>query len=117
MKKRSRMANLYANENFPLPVVVQLRALDHDVLTSLQAGTANQGIPDQQVLAFATGCGRAVLTHNRLDFKRLHRRQPQHAGIVICTKDTNFPALAQRIHAAVKLQEPLPGKLVSVTRG
>jgi hypothetical protein len=111
------MANLYANENFPLPVIVQLRALGHDALTSLEARTANQGIPDEQVLAFATECGRAVLTHNRLDFKRLHRRQPHHAGIVICTRDANFPALAQRIHAAVEQQEPLPGKLVSVTRG
>ncbi|MCA9995003.1 MAG: DUF5615 family PIN-like protein [Anaerolineales bacterium] len=27
------MARLYANENFPFPVVVQLRQLGHDALT------------------------------------------------------------------------------------
>ena len=38
------MAQLYANENFPLPVVEGLRRLGHDVLTSLEAGKAGQSI-------------------------------------------------------------------------
>ena len=33
------MARLYANENFPLPVVEELRHLGHDVLTMQEAGT------------------------------------------------------------------------------
>ena len=74
LKKPLLMANLYANENFPLAAVEGLRVLGHDVLTSLEAGTANQAIPDDRVLAFASDLGRAVLTHNRLDFKRLHRK-------------------------------------------
>lgn len=32
------MARLYANENFPLPVVEVLRRLGHDVLTAGEAG-------------------------------------------------------------------------------
>lgn len=32
------MARLYADENFPFPVVVCLRALGHDVLTTNDAG-------------------------------------------------------------------------------
>ena len=47
------MARLYANENFPLPVVHELRVLGHDVLTSGEAGTGNRAIPDDEVLAFA----------------------------------------------------------------
>lgn len=47
------MAKLYANENFPLPVVLELRKLGHDVLTTLEAGKANQSIPDEAVLEFA----------------------------------------------------------------
>jgi hypothetical protein len=74
------MADLYANENFPLPVVRVLREMGHDVLTSLDAETANQRIPDGEVLAFATMSRRAVLTHNRFDFKKLHRLLPP----VIC---------------------------------
>jgi hypothetical protein len=59
------IARLYSNENFPLPVVIALRALGHDVLTSFDAGKANDAIPDDEDLTFATTNGRAVLTHNR----------------------------------------------------
>ena len=34
------MMTLYANENFPLPVVAALRALGYDVLTTQEAGNA-----------------------------------------------------------------------------
>jgi len=37
------MARFYSNENFPLPVVEALRAMGHDVLSSLDAGNANLG--------------------------------------------------------------------------
>jgi hypothetical protein len=47
------MVGLYADENFELPVVNKLRAKGHDVLTALEAGNANQGIPDEEVLSFA----------------------------------------------------------------
>lgn len=110
------MAELYANENFPLAVVHHLRELGHDVLTSHEAGTANQRVPDPDVLRFATERQRAVLTHNRQDFKRLHRASPDHAGIIICTNDTDFAALARRIDAAIQSHAPLGEKLVSVTR-
>jgi predicted nuclease of predicted toxin-antitoxin system len=116
MKPRFPMADLSANENFPRPVVESLRRLGHDVLTSLEAGTANQRIPDLQVLAFAAQASRAVLTHNRLDFKRLHRRTPRHAGIIICTEDRDFAALARRIHQRIQAQSSSAGQLISVTR-
>ena len=99
------MADLYANENFPLAAVRPLREMGHDVLTSFEAGTANRQVPDAQVLAFATNSNRAVLTHNRLHFKKLHRQQPDHAGIVLCTEDADFSALARRIHLSITQNE------------
>lgn len=36
------MARLYSNENFPLAMVIALRQLGHDALTSKEAGQANQ---------------------------------------------------------------------------
>ncbi len=45
------MARLYADEDFPLPVVEELRRLGHDVRTVQEAGRANQGIDDAEVLA------------------------------------------------------------------
>ncbi len=44
----------YSNENFDYQVVVLLRALGHDVLTSYDAGKANQRISDEEVLQFST---------------------------------------------------------------
>jgi predicted nuclease of predicted toxin-antitoxin system len=61
------MVSLYSNENFPKRVVDELRRLGHDVLTSYEAGLANQKIPDDQVLQFAISQNRAVLTLNRID--------------------------------------------------
>ena len=72
---------LYADENFPLPVVEELRRLGHDVLTMYEDGKANQSIPDDEVLALATEGRRSLLTTNRRHFIRLHRRGPEHGGI------------------------------------
>lgn len=110
------MARFYANENFPLPVVLRLRELGHDVLTIHETGRAGQQVSDDQVLAFAVAEGRAVLSLNRRHFVRLHQDRPDHAGIVVCTVDADFIAQAERIHAAVSLIPDLRGQLVRVNR-
>ncbi|MFN4254308.1 MAG: DUF5615 family PIN-like protein [Saprospiraceae bacterium] len=96
------MARLYANENFYRQVVVRLRELGHDVLTSLEAGRANQKIPDEAVLEFAIAEKRCVLTLNRRHFGRLHLLNPVHCGIILCTEDSDFEGLAQRVHASIE---------------
>jgi len=110
------MTQLYSNENFPLEVVNGLRELGHDVLTSYEAKRANQSIPDDEVLAFASEQGRAVLTINRRDFKALHKKKPKHAGIIVCTQDSDFPGQAKRIHQALSNQRDLANQLVSIIR-
>jgi hypothetical protein len=40
----------YSNENFHLGAVEQLRSLGYDVLTSLEAGRANQRIPTMKIV-------------------------------------------------------------------
>jgi len=110
------MARLYADEQYPLPVVEFLRPLGHDVLTVQEAGNAGLGIPDEDVLAFAVSNERAVLTLNRGDFIRLHRSQPNHAGIIICTQDSNWERQATRINEAISALDTLNGKLIRVNR-
>lgn len=110
------MARLYADEQYSYPIVEFLRLLGHDVLTVREAGKANQRIPDTEVLAFATSENRAVITQNRKDFFRLHRIQPNHAGIIACTNDRDWEALANRIHAAIVVEESLQGKLIRIVR-
>lgn len=106
----------YADENFPLAVVTELCNLGHDVLTALEDDRANQKIPDEKVLERATELGRAVLTINRLDFKRLHHADINHTGIVICTFDADFIGQAQRIDEACKEFNEIKGQLIRVYR-
>jgi hypothetical protein len=68
--------SLYADENFPLRVVQELRRLGHDVLTALEDGKANQAITDADLLTRASALRRVLLTLNRQDFKRLHFQLP-----------------------------------------
>jgi len=110
------MARFYSNENFPLPVVERLRALGHEVLTTQEAGKANQAVPDHEVLKFATGDNRAVLTLNRRHFIRLHREDAQHAGIIAFTLDPDFGGQAERIHKELGGQTSLNGQLIRVNR-
>lgn len=110
------MAQLYSNENFPIPVVVELRALGHDVVSIQERGHAGNRVPDPTVLAMATSEGRAVLTLNRKDFIRLHAASQQHAGIIVCTVDPDFTGQATRIHAAVTTAGELTGRLIRVNR-
>ncbi len=96
------MARLYTNENFPLAVVLELRRLGHDVVTSLEAGQANRGIPDEVVLRFALSQQRALVTQNRRDFLKLHNSGDfHHFGVILCTADPDFTGQAHRIDEAV----------------
>jgi predicted nuclease of predicted toxin-antitoxin system len=105
---------LYADENFPLRVIEELRRLGVDVLTAFEDGRANQSIADPIILARATELRRAILTMNRVDFKRLHFQVPEHAGIVICTEDPDRVGQAQRIAEATT--GDLERKLIRVYR-
>lgn len=110
------MAALYANENFPLPAVAELRRLGHDVLTMQETGRADRAMPDEEVLAFAAAQSRILITLNRRHFVRLHDSGQPHAGIIVCTFDPDFGALAQRVHAALAAEANPTGRLVRVNR-
>ena len=108
------MARLYADEQFPFPVVALLRNFGHDALTIQEAG--NAGDDDPEVLAFAVNNDRAVMTQNRRHFIRLHAQRPNHVGIIVCTDKKNLERLATRINDAIAGEENLRGKLIRVNR-
>ena len=110
------MARLYADENFPLPVVEALRTLGHDVLTIHEAGKAHQRYPDISVLADATADTRAILTYNRKHFRLLHNQSANHSGIILCTYDPDFARQAHRIDETIKSYDSLVGQLLRVNR-
>ena len=110
------MARLYSNENFPLPVVEELRRLGHDVLTIQETGKANQAVSDEEVLAFANDEKRILLTLNRRHFIRLHKQHEPHAGILACTFDPDFSAFAARIDKTIREENDLSQKAVRINR-
>ncbi len=110
------MARLYANENFPLPVVEALHGVGHEVITTADVGQSGKRIADDEVLHCAIARRLAILTLNRRDFIRLHRTVSEHTGIVVCTFDPDFIAFATRVHEAVSAYATLDGQLVRVNR-
>jgi Domain of unknown function (DUF5615) len=95
---------LYADEDFPLPAVIDLRQRGHDVITAQEDGRASA--PDPDVLARAHALGRVVLTYNRRHYERLHRQGDDHSGILSASQDNDHPALAARIDAALAGRSP-----------
>ena len=113
------MASLFADENFPFPVVEALRRMGHDVITVIDAGKAAQALTDKAILQLAgadQNNQRAVVTLNRRHFVRLHAAEPNHAGIIVCSLDLDFEGQATRIDQAVATQQSLVGRLICVNR-
>lgn len=108
------MPRHYANENFPLGCVQELRGLGHDVLTVQDSNRG--GCDDQEVLDYASSENRAVVTFNRRHFIKLHDLQAKHSGIIVCSFDADFAALALRIHEAIENAPALSDTLIRINR-
>jgi len=102
------VARFYSNENVPMQVVLELRRLGHDVLTTLDAGKANAAVPDPEVLAFAVAEGRILLSHNRRHFLQIHL----HRTAALSTRISR--AQARRIDKAVATESDLTNRLIRV---
>jgi hypothetical protein len=46
----------------------------------------------------------------------LHNERPEHAGIIVCTFDSDFLALAQRIHDAIANYADASRQLIRINR-
>lgn len=91
-------APLYLDEDVSVILAAILRARGFDVVTTRDTGHLSWTDDDQ--LAFAAETRRVFLTHNRVDFERLHRLWLEagraHAGILIARR--RLPAeLAARV--------------------
>jgi predicted nuclease of predicted toxin-antitoxin system len=110
------MIKLYADENFELPVINNLRNKGYDVLTTREAGKDNQGISDEEVLEFAIAQDRAVITLNYNHFKNLHKLVKNHCGIIICSRNDNWDEFAECIDLALKNEDSIDNRLIRVNR-
>jgi uncharacterized protein DUF5615 len=118
---------LLLDEMFSEDIAKQLRAKGYDVI-SVVADPALVGLPDDQVLAFATTDGRALVTANIKDFIPLDGRyraaDQSHAGLILVPTKT-FPqnrgfrsaitnSLATLLNGTVKIQS---GQVLFLTQG
>jgi len=108
---------LLLDEMFSDDIARQLRTKGYDVISAI-ADLALVGLPDDQVLAYATAEGRALVTANIKDFVPLDARYraagQSHAGLILVSTKT-FPqnrglpsavttALAMLLSGTAKIQ-------------
>ncbi|HJZ00975.1 MAG TPA: DUF5615 family PIN-like protein [Streptosporangiaceae bacterium] len=118
---------LLLDEMFSDDIPEQLRANGHDVI-SVVADPALVGLPDDQVLAYASTQGRALVTANIKDFVPLDGRYraagQSHAGLILVSTKTfpqnrGFPSaittsLVTLLSDTAKIQ---PGQVLFLMRG
>lgn len=110
------MFKFYGNENMASIIVKKLGEFCYDVLTSYEAGNANQGIPDIEVLNYATAENPIVITFYRDDFVALHKSGINHAGIVVCKDDRDYVNQVRVLHAYLLEQESLENRLIRIQK-
>lgn len=108
--------SFYSNENFAFNMVKILRALGHKVITSYDAGQANQAIPDNEVLNYASQNDLVVITFNRDDFVELHNNGIQHSGIIICKTDRNYRGQIDFLDNYLRTQNSLVNRLIRIKK-
>jgi predicted nuclease of predicted toxin-antitoxin system len=91
-------AALYTDEDMSALVATLLRSRGIDVTTVPEQSTL--GKTDREQLEFAASLGRCILTHNRVDFERLHlqyiEESKQHFGIIVIPQKNAYE-VARRI--------------------
>ena len=79
---------LYLDEDVSVIVAAILQGRGFDVVTARDSGQL--GCSDAEQLAYGTAAGRMLLTHNRVDFERLHKEWLEtgkaHSGIIIAKR-------------------------------
>ena len=80
--------HLYFDEDVSAGIVENLRTRGFDVLSARDAGAL--GKSDDEQMLYAVSLRRAVVTHNRVDFEKQHRRflesGMKHYGVIIAKR-------------------------------
>ena len=94
----SIFASLYMDEDMSALVATLLRSRGLDVTTVPEQSTL--GKTESEQLEFAASLGRCLVTHNRVDFERLHlqfiEEGREHCGIIVVPQKTAYEVV-QRV--------------------
>ena len=92
---------IFTDEMIHPGLAAALRRRGYDAQGCAETGRSNQGIPDDDQLAYAASDGRAILTFNVDDFMPLDSRWKAtgrvHAGIILATQIEDFGELLRRV--------------------
>jgi predicted nuclease of predicted toxin-antitoxin system len=98
----SIFASLYTDEDMSALVATLLCSRGLDVTTA--PAQATLGKTDGEQLEFAVSLGRCIVTHNRVDFERLHlqfiEEGREHCGIIVVPQKNAYK-IAQRVSILV----------------
>jgi uncharacterized protein with PIN domain len=98
------LAKLYMDEDMSALVATLLRSRGLDITTVPERATL--GKTDSEQLELATSMDRCILTHNRVDFERLHlqyvKENRQHSGIIVVPQKNAYE-VARRIGILVNV--------------
>ncbi len=106
---------LFADENFPLPIVEVLRSHGHDIIW---ARTECPGLKDRALLERAEADGRVVFTLDK-DFWQLALQRPiplKRCGVILFRVHPAIPEnLEPLVHAALRSEHSWVGHVSIVT--
>jgi len=97
-------------------MVKMLKVLGHTVTTSYDAGQANQAIPDNEVLNYATRNSLTIITFNRNDFIELHNNGVRHSGIIVCKTDRDYQGQVDCLDNYLQTQNSLVNRLIRIKK-
>ena len=113
---------LFTDELIDPLVALILGNQGYDVESCHEAVRANRGLSDVDQLEYAARDGRAILTFNTDDFRRLDRvwkaRGRRHAGIIVSGQIRQVPELVRRVklHLDTVRPEEQPDRVLLLVR-
>jgi hypothetical protein len=108
------MAKLIARDDFPLPVIEELRRFGHDVVTVPSGALRSAPLDPAAPLRSPDARRRIWLSLDPDQSASAHRAAPGHSGIVSVKPGKNYAGLAQRIHDALKAHARISRQLILV---
>ncbi len=109
------MTDLYADEDTNREIVDRLSSEGHNITTAQEAG--NEALSDQEQLSYAHENSEPIITHNKIDFIKLHQSGQEHSGIFSVSRNMTNEQAAVRTHDAISKFPDMANTHVRVNKG
>ena len=107
---------LLGDEDFNHKVLKILTEVPYDVTSIKELGLDRKWFSDEDVLKTAIELNRVILTHNKRDFIKLHRKAEWHPGIITCYQTADFETLAGKIISLIEGVDSFENSLFRINK-